>query len=97
MNRSRKHIDPNRIEGALQAIVGRLQDGLGRATGNARTRARGKARWAVGSAQRSYGEALDSARDVMAEAATHVEKRPFLSVLIAGTVGYGLAMLGRRH
>lgn len=97
MTHSRRQIDPNRTEGALQALLGRLQHGFGRATGSTQHRARGKARWAVGAAQRSYGEALDSARDVVAGAAMRVEKRPFLSVLIAGTVGYGLALLAKRH
>lgn len=82
MVQSGRHIDPNRIGGTLQALLGRVQHGFGRAGGTA---------------QRGYGEALDSARDAVAEAANQVEKRPFMSVLIAGTVGYGLALLGRRH
>jgi uncharacterized protein YjbJ (UPF0337 family) len=40
-----------------------MEEGLGRATGDAKTRIQGKMREAEGSIQELYGQAVDSAED----------------------------------
>ncbi len=85
-------MDENRIEGTTREFGGKVQEGLGKVTGNARRQAEGLANQAAGAAQDFYGQAADSAR----ETATTLEKslrstietQPYLSAFVA---------LGRMH
>jgi uncharacterized protein YjbJ (UPF0337 family) len=79
-------------------VGGKVQEGVGRITGDARTRAEGLANQAVGTAQDLYGQAADTAR----EQATNldrwlrhnIETQPYTSALIALGIGW---LLGRMH
>lgn len=63
-------MDENRAEGTARNIGGEVQEGVGRLTGNAQTRAEGFANQAAGTAQDLYGQAADTARGT----ATTVER-----------------------
>ena len=58
-------MDENRAEGAARNFGGKVQEGLGRVTGNARTQAEGLANQAAGAAQELYGQAADTAREAV--------------------------------
>jgi uncharacterized protein YjbJ (UPF0337 family) len=91
-------MDENRIEGTARNVGGKVQEGLGKVTGNARTQAEGLANQATGAVQDLYGQATDTAR----EAATNFEKllrhtietQPYTSALVALGLGW---LLGRMH
>lgn len=91
-------MDEDRIEGTARNVGGKVQEGVGRMTGDARLRAEGLANQAVGTAQDLYGQAADTAR----EQATNldrwlrhtIETQPYTSALIALGVGW---VLGRMH
>ena len=91
-------MDEDRVEGTARNVGGKVQEGLGRVTGDARTRAEGLANQAVGTAQDLYGQAADTAR----EQATNldrwlrhnIETQPYTSALIALGIGW---LLGRMH
>ena len=91
-------MDEDRVEGTARNVGGKVQEGVGRVTGDARTRAEGLANQAVGTAQDLYGQAADTAR----EQATNldrwlrhnIETQPYTSALIALGIGW---LLGRMH
>jgi uncharacterized protein YjbJ (UPF0337 family) len=91
-------MDENRVEGTARKVGGKVQEGVGRLTGDAGTRAEGLANQAAGTAQDLYGQAADTAR----ESATSldrwlrhtIETQPYTSALIALGIGW---LLGRMH
>ena len=91
-------MDENRVEGTVRNVGGKVQEGVGRVTGDARTRAEGLANQAAGTAQNLYGQAADTARE---QATTldrwprhTIETQPYTSALIALGIGW---LLGRLH
>jgi uncharacterized protein YjbJ (UPF0337 family) len=91
-------MDQDRIEGTARNVGGKVQEEVGRVTGDARTRAEGLANQAVGTAQDLYGQGVDTAR----EKATNLERwlrhnietQPYTSALIALGLGW---LFGRMH
>lgn len=83
-------VDANRIEGAAEDTVGKLQDGMGGLLGDTATQAKGKAKQFAGQAQGYYGETLDTVRDMTSD-------QPLIAVAAAVGVGFILgALLARR-
>src|SRR6478736_6811960 len=100
-------MDENRSSGEARNIGGKVQDGIGRFTGDAKTRAEGIANQVTGTVQDLYGQARDKtselARDmepVARQAASNfeatlrksVETQPVASILIAFGIGW---LMGR--
>jgi uncharacterized protein YjbJ (UPF0337 family) len=94
----RATMDENRIEGTVRNVGGKVQEGFGKVTGNARTQAEGLANQAAGAAQDFYGQAADTARDTASgfeKALRHtIETQPYTSALVALGIGW---LLGRMH
>jgi uncharacterized protein YjbJ (UPF0337 family) len=91
-------MDENRVEGTVRNVGGKVQEGVGRITGDTRTRAEGIVNQAAGTAQDLYGQVADTAR---ATATTsdqwlrrNIETQPYTSALIALGIGW---LLGRMH
>ena len=83
-------VDTNRIQGAAEDVVGKVQDGMGGLLGDSATQVKGKAKQIAGQAQGVYGETLDSVRDMTAD-------QPLIAVAAAVGVGFILgALLARR-
>jgi uncharacterized protein YjbJ (UPF0337 family) len=61
-------MDENRIEGTIRNAGGKVQEGLGRMTGDAKTQAEGVVNQVRGSAQDLYGQARDSASQIADDA-----------------------------
>ena len=51
-------MDENRIEGTTRNFGGKVQEGIGRVTGDAKTRAEGVLNQATGAAQDLYGQGV---------------------------------------
>jgi uncharacterized protein YjbJ (UPF0337 family) len=94
----RATMDENRIEGTVRNVGGKVQEGFGKVTGNARTQAEGLANQAAGAAQDFYGQAADTARETASgfeKALRHtIETQPYTSALVALGIGW---LLGRMH
>ncbi len=110
-------MDMDRITGAAKDVAGKVEGAIGEATGDAETKASGRAREAAGSAQNVFGQAKDAVRDAGDAAArfakdtlngdgtqaisSQVKENPIGSLLVAGGIGFALAMLmsrpTRRH
>ncbi|MBE7211460.1 MAG: CsbD family protein [Gluconacetobacter diazotrophicus] len=83
-------MDENRIEGAADDAIGKVQDGMGGLLGDTATQAKGKARQFSGQAQGYYGEALDTVRDATSD-------QPFIAIGVAVGVGFVLGALFARR
>ena len=100
-------MDENEISGAAKNLGGNVKSAFGNVTGDSETQASGMVDQVVGTAQKTYGKIKDQASgagstlvDQMDEASAFlgdtVAERPLTSLLVAGAIGYVLAMLMRK-
>jgi uncharacterized protein YjbJ (UPF0337 family) len=91
-------MDENRVEGTARNLGGKVQEGVGGATGDAKMRVEGLANQAVGAAQDLYGQTADAAREHAANLdnwlRNQIENQPYTTALVALGVGW---LLGRMH
>jgi uncharacterized protein YjbJ (UPF0337 family) len=103
--RERTTMDENRISGTARNMGGKVEEGFGQVTGDAKMQAEGIAKQVGGTAQDMYGQARDTASDVV-EAARDtassfekwlrntIETQPYTTACIAVGIGW---ILGRMH
>ena len=98
-------MDEHRATGTARQVGGKIEEGLGRAAGDASSQIRGVFDQAQGSAEKLYGEAKEAAgetaRGVRTAAVsfediirTTIEERPYTAAAIALGIGW---LLGRTH
>ena len=98
-------MDQDRLSGSTKNLVGKVEEGFGRASGDAETQAHGQMKQAERSVQELYGQAKDSAADAVAAIRNmpasaedtvrhYIENRPYTTVAIALALGW---LLGRAH
>jgi uncharacterized protein YjbJ (UPF0337 family) len=91
-------MDENRIEGTARNFGGKVQEGFGRITGDAKNQAEGALNQAAGAAQDLYGQGADKARQTARTLDSvlrdTIETQPYTSALVALGVGW---LLGRLH
>jgi uncharacterized protein YjbJ (UPF0337 family) len=83
-------MDENRLEGTARNLRGKIEEGVGRATGDAKTQGKGMADQVAGAAQDAYGQAADATQWVR----NAIETQPYTSALVALGIGW---LLGRMH
>lgn len=105
-------MDKDRIAGAANDWAGKAEGAVGDLAGDTDTQAAGRVREAAGKVQNLYGQAKDAALDAADSAADFAKKavqgdgsealakmvqdNPLGSLLMAGAIGFGLALLMRR-
>ena len=101
-------MDENRVEGTATEFGGKVKSTIGDVTGDTKTQASGTVDQITGAAQRTYGKIKATVangagsnvaaqlEEVSAYIGDTVAERPITSLLVAGAVGYVLAMLTRR-
>jgi uncharacterized protein YjbJ (UPF0337 family) len=77
-------------KGMLQNASGKVQDAVGGLTGDSAMQLKGKARAAAGQIQQTYGDTLDSVRDMTAST-------PIAALAIAVGAGFVLGALLTRN
>ena len=102
-------MDENRIAGTARNVGGKVQEGLGRTTGDAKTEAEGLANQIRGAAQDLYGQARESTSRLADDAGgaarrtassfevvlrNTIESQPYTAVVAALALGW---LLGRTH
>jgi uncharacterized protein YjbJ (UPF0337 family) len=91
-------MDENRISGTARNLGGKLEEGVGRVTGDLKTQAQGKLDQAAGAAQDLYAQTADAARDTAATfdkwLRNTIETQPYTVALVALGIGW---LLGRLH
>jgi uncharacterized protein YjbJ (UPF0337 family) len=101
-------MNEDRVEGAAKTMGGKLEEGVGRATGDVKTQVEGTMKQAVGTAQDLYGQARETAGDAAAAVRRqagsleemireNVETRPYTAVAIALALGWFVGRLGRPY
>jgi len=91
-------MDENRIAGSARNLGGKIEEGIGQATGDAQSTLKGKLDQATGAAQDAYGQAADAARNTAASFddwfRDTIETKPYTVALAALGIGW---LLGRTH
>ncbi|MGA7232399.1 MAG: CsbD family protein [Candidatus Acidiferrum sp.] len=91
-------MDENRLEGTARNLGGKIQEGVGRATGDTKTKAEGLMNQAAGTAQDLYGQTADAARQTAttldAWLRNSIETQPYTTAVVALGIGW---LLGRMH
>ena len=87
-------MDEDRVTGTARNVGGKIEEGIGRMTGNAQTQLKGQARQAAGAAEDLYGQAKDAAASFTDVVQRTIEERPYTAVAIALGPGW---LLGRTH
>jgi uncharacterized protein YjbJ (UPF0337 family) len=93
-----RYMDEDRISGTARNVGGKIEEGVGRLTGDARTQIQGKLDQAAGAAQDLYGQTADAARDTAATfdkwLRRTIETQPYTVAIVALGIGW---LLGRMH
>jgi uncharacterized protein YjbJ (UPF0337 family) len=98
-------MDENRVSGTARNIGGKLEEGVGRVTGDTKTQAAGVAKQVGGAAQDMYGQARDIASDAVGTARDTassfekmlrdtIETQPYTTAFVALGLGW---LIGRMH
>ena len=91
-------MDENRVEGNIRNAGGKFQEGVGRATGDTKSKVEGAVNQAAGTAQELYGQAADLVRQnappLEAWLRNTIETQPYTTVIAALGIGW---LLGRMH
>ena len=98
-------MDENRMTGTAKNLGGKVEEGFGRVTGDAKTQAQGQMRQAEGAVQDFYGQAKDAAGDTIETVRNmsssletslreYIENNPYTTAAIALGVGW---LIGRSH
>ena len=91
-------MDENRVEGSLRNIGGKVQEGVGRTTGDTKSTVEGVMNQAAGTTQNLFGQSADVARETASNLDTWlrntIENQPYTSAIVALGIGW---LLGRMH
>ena len=87
-------MDQDRVTGTSKTVGGKIEEGVGRMTGNAQTQLKGQAKQVAGAAEDLYGQAKDAAAGFTDIVQRTIEEQPYTAVAIAVAVGW---LLGRMH
>jgi uncharacterized protein YjbJ (UPF0337 family) len=91
-------MDENRIAGSARNLGGKVEEGVGRATGDVRTQVEGRLDQAAGAAQDLYGQTSDAARETAVTLdkwlRNTIETQPYMAAFVALGIGW---LLGRMH
>src|SRR5262245_66505377 len=100
-------MNEDRVIGNAKNVGGRVEERLGRATGDVKSQLQGKAKQLEDAAQDVYGQVKESASDAVEairESAsgaedflrTTIEQRPYTAAAVALGIGYLIGRFGRR-
>jgi uncharacterized protein YjbJ (UPF0337 family) len=92
-------MDENRLEGAVRNVGGKVQEDIGRTTGDTKSKLEGVVNQAAGTAQNLYGQGADVARETAtnldAWLRNTIENQPYTTAIVALGVGWLLGRMRR--
>lgn len=91
-------MDEDRIAGTARKLGGKVQEDVGRFTGDTQTQLKGMTNQAADATQDLYGQVADTARDTAASfdkwLRKTIETQPYATAIVALGIGW---LLGRMH
>src|ERR1700704_3865543 len=101
-------MNEDRVAGTATNLGGKVQQGIGRVTGDTKSQVEGVINQATGAAQDLYGQAKETASDAAqtvrqgaVDAEDYVrhtiERRPYTTAFVALCVGWFIGRMGRHH
>jgi uncharacterized protein YjbJ (UPF0337 family) len=92
-------MDENRVEGTARNLGGKVQEGVGRATGDFKATTEGLMNQAAGTAQDLYGQTADVARQTATTLdgwlRDAIETQPYTTAIVALGIGWLLGRMRR--
>lgn len=92
-------MDQDRVHGPLRNATGKMQEELGRATGDLGTQFKGRLNQVAGTAQDMYGHAKDAARDTGTSwdqwFRRTIDAQPYTTALVVLGIGWLLGRMQR--
>jgi uncharacterized protein YjbJ (UPF0337 family) len=92
-------MDENRLEDSARNFGGKVEEGVGRATGDTKSKVEGVMNQAAGTAQNLYGQAADLVREnaspLEAWLRNRIETQPYTTVVAALGIGWLLGRMRR--
>jgi len=92
-------MDENRLEGSARNFGGKVQEGVGQATGDTKSKVEGVMNQAAGTAQNLYGQSADVARQTAgtfdAWLRNQIETQPYTMAIVALGIGWLLGRMRR--
>jgi uncharacterized protein YjbJ (UPF0337 family) len=91
-------MNEDRITGTARNLGGKLEESVGRITGDIKAQVQGKLDQAAGTAQDLYGQTTDVARDTAVTfekwLRSSIETKPYAAVAVSLGIGW---LIGRMH
>jgi uncharacterized protein YjbJ (UPF0337 family) len=92
-------MDEDRVYSTARNLGGKVEEGLGRVTGDTQTQLKGKLDQLAGTAQDLYGQTADAARDTAGNLdrwlRTTIETQPYTTAIVALGIGWLLGRMRR--
>ena len=92
-------MDEDRVYGTARNLGGKVEEGLGRVTGDRQTQLKGKLDQLAGTAQDLYGQTADAARDTAGNLdkwlRNTIETQPYTTAIVALGIGWLLGRMRR--
>jgi uncharacterized protein YjbJ (UPF0337 family) len=92
-------MDENRLEGSVRNVGGKVQEGIGRAAGDTKSKVEGVMNQAAGTAQNLYGQSADVARETANNLDSWlrnaIETQPYTAAAVALGIGWLLGRMRR--
>jgi uncharacterized protein YjbJ (UPF0337 family) len=92
-------MDEDRVYGTARNLGGKVEEGLGRVTGDKQTQLKGKLDQLAGTAQDLYGQTADAARDTAGNLdkwlRNTIETQPYVTAIVALGIGWLIGRMRR--
>ncbi len=88
-------MDQNSVQGAARETAGKVEETVGRMTGDAKMQAQGKIDEAAGNLQQTYGGLMQDLDAFGAKLRQRTREQPITAILAAAAVGYLIGRAGR--
>lgn len=85
----------SQFQGTAREMGGKVEEGVGRVTGDAKTQAEGVFDQAAGRMQADYGVAIQDLQDFAERLRLRAREQPITALLAAAAIGYLIGRIGR--
>lgn len=88
-------MNQEQLQAAARELGGKIKEGVGTITGDAKTRVQGQMDQAAGQFQNNYGAAMQDLQDFADRLRQRTIEQPMTALLAAAALGYLIGRIGR--